>query len=226
MNGTNRAVMAIALLVLTVGPAAASTFCGCNGTIKLSFSEGPTIEPVARMSPGDGGLVVVDVWAILDDVAPMEGPGGVFMALGGYEFELQITGGEPFAVVKTLTAPNRGFGQRPTQVWAGTSYDGMRVDRGPIALCHWTVLFRGEVSNVRFALDPAGLLSCEGMATCDGNGVQALYCGSSDARLEDHLFGAGCQPAVLNPTDDADFEPVPCTLGFAEVGVFTPRALR
>ena len=53
--------------------------------------------------------------------------------------------------------------------------------------------------------------------------MQAMYVGSVDAALESHIFGAGCLPAVLNPTGDPEIEPVGCTLSFADFGMFRPR---
>ena len=64
-------------------------------------------------------------------------------------------------------------------------------------------------------LDPEGLLSCERTEGCEGCGASAVYVGTIDAGQEGYLFGAGCLPAVLNPTGEPDLTPAPCTLSAA-----------
>lgn len=208
-------VMALAL----VGGALASDFCGGNGTVKLSFTPGPE---ATRVSTADAGEVV-EVYAILDDVELVDGPGGVVLALGGFECELRIVGTQPLTVGKTLLLPGQDFGRRPTQVWAGLVSEHARLDRGPLTLIRWTLYFEEKPENVRFELDPEGLLSCSTMKGCPEANVAALYNGSPDARQEGYLFAAGFAPAVLNPTAEPDLAEQPCAVGFADVGIFSSR---
>lgn len=208
-----------AFALLATVPAGATTFCGCNGEVRLSFTPTPELTPVSEVAPGEGGLTVVDVYAVLDGVAKLEGPRGVFLDLGGYELELRITGAVPLSLAKKHLIPYRDFGGRPTQCLVGI-VPGERIVDGPLALVMWQVIFQGEVADVRFDLDPAGLLSCERTPDCDGCGASAVYVGTMDAGQEGYLFGAGCVPAVLNPTGEPDLTPAPCTVPAATVGVY------
>ncbi|MEZ4387545.1 MAG: hypothetical protein R3D98_08190 [Candidatus Krumholzibacteriia bacterium] len=219
-----RSLLTITCCMLLATAAAASSFCGGNGIMILSFTPGPELTRVANADADAAGLVTVEVYAVLDQVAPADGPGGVLLAIGGFECELRIAGAEPLAVEKAVLVPHRDFGQRPTQIWAGVSTTGERVDQGPLTLVRWTVRFQGRPHDVRFDLDPAGLLSCKGLAGCAEAGVSAMYAGAIDVAQEGYIFGAGCAPAVLNPTGDPDLTVAPCTVGFADVGIFKPHA--
>jgi hypothetical protein len=209
-------------MVLLAGSAPASEFCGANGMVKLSFTPGPDITGVREVEPGEGGLTMVTVHAILDDVATVEGPGGRLLAIGGFECALGIEGAEPLAVKKRILVPYRDFGPEPTQVWAGFDIEGQRIDQGPLTIVEWTVTFQGEIADVRFGLDRAGLLSCKDLAGCDESNASALYVGAIDVKQQGFMFGAGYTPAVLNPTGEPDLDPVPCTTSVAEAGIFTP----
>ena len=207
------------VVTLMALPAAATVFCGCNGEVVISFTEPPATTSVLEAEPGEHGLIIVDVYAVLDDVAELEGPGGVFLDLGGFELELRVVGGEVQGVEKTILMPHRDFGARPTQCLVGT-YPGERIVGGPLVLCRWQVVLKGEVQDVRFDLDPAGLLSCDRTPECEGCGASMVYVGTPDAHQESYLFGAGCVPAVLNPTKKPDLTTAPCKADFADVGVF------
>ncbi len=209
----------LAAVSAMVMPAAASDFCGGNGVVKLSFVEGPDLQPVVVADPDSMGLTVVQVWAVLDEV---EGPGGVFLALGGFELELRITGAEPVFVEKACLFPHRDIGQRPTQLWVGAS-EGAPIEDGRVSLCRWKVGFAGEPRDVRFDLDPAGLISCDRVDGCPGSGASALYVGWLDSRQEGFIFSAGCAPAVLNAVGEPDLAPIPTKVGYADIGVFTAR---
>jgi len=224
VSKTQQAIVLAAIATLLIAPATASDFCGCNGMMKLSLREFPEFAPIATVEPNAQGFLTVDIWAVLDDVQPMEGPGGVLLAIGGFEFDLRITGAEPMSVAKSILVPHRDFGQKPTQVWAGTDLAGERIDMGPLPLCKWTVVFQGAVTDVHFDFEPAGLLSCDGMEGCGGANVQAMYSGCVDARQENFIFGVGSTPAVLNPTDsELQIQPVPCVKSFEDVGIFERR---
>ena len=165
----------------------------------------------------------MEVYAVLHDVQPAEGPGGVLLAIGGFECALRVTGAEPLAVTKSIMVPHRDFGQLPERVWAGVSTAGERIDQGPLALVHWTVRFQGRPADVRFDLDPAGLLSCEGMDGCPEAAPSALYIGAVDVGQEGYIFGTGCGPAVLNPAGEPDVDLIPCKATLEDIGVFMPR---
>lgn len=208
------------LIVLTLAAAAtASEFCGGNGVIKLSFTPGPEATRVATAAPGEP----IEVYAILDEVAPAEGPGGLMQTLGGFECELRVTGGEVLSVTKAVLVPHIDFGSRETQVWAGVRTMDVRIDQGPLALVRWTVVLGGEAADVRFDLDPDGLLSCKFKDACMESDASALYVGTMDVAQEGFLFAAGCAPAVLNPSGEPDLAVRPCTLDFTEVGIFKSR---
>jgi hypothetical protein len=208
-------------LLLAV-PAAASTFCGCNGEVALSFTSPPELTRVAEVAPAENGLIIVEVHAVLVDVAELEGPRGVFLDLGGFEMELRVSGAEPLAIAKEHLIPFRDFGGRPTQCVVGTS-PGQPVTKGPLALVKWRVTFQGAVEDVRFDLDPAGLISCERTEGCEGSGASVMYVGTVEAGQENYIFAAGCLPAVLNPTGEPDLDPVPCVISHEDVGVYQPR---
>jgi len=218
-----RSLIVTLMLASLVLPAGASEFCGGNGVMTLSFTPLPDVTPTTSMKADDNGLVMVDVYLSLGDVHPAEGPGGVMLALGGFECELRVTGAETLSVQKKILVPHRDFGQRPTQVWVGVSTAGERVDKGPLALVKWTVMFQGRPENVRFDLDPAGLLSCSNYPCCGDAGTTGIYVGAIDVAQEGFLFGTGCAPAYLNPVGEPDLAVVPCTLGVDEAGVFKLR---
>lgn len=216
------AVILVTLLLAAAPAALATTFCGCNGDIALSFTAPADLTPVTTADMDDKGLTTVEVYAVLDGVEELEGPRGVFLDLGGFELDLRISGAEAVGVEKEFLIPYRDFASRPTQCLVGT-HPGERVVGGPLALVKWKVTFLGEVADVRFDLDPDGMLSCERTEGCLGCGASMVYVGTMDAGQEGYLFGAGCMPAVLNPTGEPDLTPAPCTEGFAEVGVYAPR---
>ncbi len=216
------AAILVAGLVVAAVPAAATIFGGCNGDISMSFTAAPDLTSLTEVAPGEGGLTVVEVYAVLDGVDELEGPRGVFLDLGGYELELRVSGAKALAVEKQHLIPYRDFAGRPTQCLVGT-VPGERVVGGPLALVKWKVMFQGEVADVRFDLDPSGLLSCDRTEGCPGCDASMVYVGTVDAGQEGYLFGAGCMPAVLNPTGEPDLTPAPCTVGHADVGVYELR---
>jgi hypothetical protein len=215
-----RTLIVLLFVAVIAAPAAATDWCGCNGVVSLSFDEKVT-TPVKEQAAGDGGVTMVDVYAVLDDVAKVEGPRGVMIALGGFEMELRVTGAEPLAVSKHVLVPHRDFGARATQCRVGTPGEKILDTRLP--LCRWMVTFQGDVADVRFDLDPAGAASCDGVEGCRDADASAVYVGTVDARQEGFLFGAGCVPAVLNPTVEPDLTPAPCTVTCDEAGIFRSR---
>ncbi|HOX25124.1 MAG TPA: hypothetical protein PLL30_05140 [Candidatus Krumholzibacteria bacterium] len=221
-------ILAAALVggaLIAAGPAAATIFCGGNGVVKLSFTPGPDLQAVKDAPPDSNGVVRVDVWAVLDEVAQVEGPGGVFLALGGFELTLLVEGADEVTLAKTVDIPHRDFGSGPAQCRVGT-VPGELIKDGRLVLCHWTVTLAGPASNVRFALDPAGVPTCADLEGCGDAGIYAGYVGTTDASQENYFFGAGYAPAVLNPTVEPDLAAAPCKIGYANVGIYRARAPR
>jgi hypothetical protein len=210
-----------AVLLVVALPATATVFCGGNGNVHLSFTEGPELQSVHHVETTADGVVMVDVYAVLQDVVRVDGPGGAMVSLGGFELDLRITGAEPQAIEKKVLIPHRDFGGRPTQCLVGT-HPGEKIMGTSLPLVRWRVVLSGELADVRFDLDPAGLHSCATTAGCPESGASALYVGTPDAGQENYLFGAGCMPAVLNPSGEPTLELVPCTASVAAIGVFQP----
>jgi len=221
-------ILSAALLgcaLLAAGPAAATVFCGGNGVVKLSFTPGPELQPVATVAPDADGVLQVQVWAVLDEVAQVEGPGGVFLTVGGFELGLVVTGAEATIVGKTIDIPHRDFATKPSECRGGT-VPGELLKDGRLVLCHWTVALPQDARDVRFGLDPAAVPSCANLEGCPPDGVFAGYVGTIDANQENYFFGAGYAPAVLNPSAEPELAPVPCAVEYAEVGIFKARAPR
>ncbi len=86
-----RCLVAAACVVLAA-PAVASTWCGQNGVVRLSFTQGEELTSVTTAAPGESGVTLVDVWAYLDEVEPMARDGEVFLGIGGFELKLVIEG--------------------------------------------------------------------------------------------------------------------------------------
>ena len=214
------ALLASLLVVLVSGmPATASEFCGGNGVVKLAFADTPGLPATETASPDQTGMTTVDVWAVLDEVDRVEGPGGVMLAIGGFELTLDVQGAEPIILEKEILLPYRDFGQSQAECRVGT-HPGQPFTDGRLALVRWRVGFQGEVSDVVFDLAPDGAASCATLEGCPGSGCRALYAGTVESRQEGFLFGAGSRPAVLNPTQDPDLAVRSCTVGWREVGVF------
>jgi len=215
--------LALAALATVLSAAATATeYCGANGTVKLSFVQPQPLQPTLTVTPEASGATVVDVWAVLDDVAEVEGPGGVLLMLGGFEFTLRVTGAEATVLAKQIAIPYRDFGANLAECRVGT-YPGEPVTEGPLPLVHWQVSLEGELRDVVFDLAPGGAPSCGDLAPCQAGGCRAVYVGSVDAGQQNYLFGAAFQAAVLNPGESPDLAPVACGPSVAEVGIFTPR---
>lgn len=208
-------ILILAALAALAGGAAASEFCGGNGVIALSVTE--TVATTEKT------VTVLAVTATLTDAVPVEGPGGVLLAIGGFEFALRVTGVEPLGIAKRVLVPHRDFGPTPAQIWAGVDSHGVRIDEGPVDLVTWTVTLPADAQNVRFDLDPTGLLSCKSLAGCPPSGASALYSGAVDVGQEGYLFGAGCRPAVHRPVGEPVLADIPCRVGVDEIGVFKTR---
>ncbi len=205
-----------------VEQAGASQFCGCNGVVKLSFAQQGEAQPTLTTTPDEDGFLHADLWAVLDEVVQVEGPGGVFLSIGGMELELKISGAEPVSIAKKLPLIGPEIGPRPTAVWMGVK-GGARLVDGRLVLAQWHVTLPGDATDVRFDLDPAGTPTCANLADCRESGASAFYVGTVENQQAHLGFGAGYAPAVVNPTQEHDLAPVACRIPFQAVGVFWPR---
>jgi hypothetical protein len=219
--GLQGAAVAV-LIAACAGAAAASTWCGENGVVRLSFS-GESVEPVARVEPDGDGLTAVDVYALLCDVAPLQHRGEAFLAIGGFELQLLVEGAEATVGGKTYPGKVIDIGTGPRRCTVGFDPSLPLEKDGTTELVHWRVEFAGPVSDVTFRLDPSALTSCAELAGCPESGTQALYTGSVAAKQVQDIFGAGYVPAVLNPSGEPDLAPVRGGVGWEQVGYYAER---
>jgi hypothetical protein len=203
-------------------PAAASIWCGENGVVRLSFSQGEDLTSVTTVTPGEGGVTLVDLWAYLDEVEPMARDGEVFLAIGGFELKLVIEGAAGTVVKQEFPFPRLNIGKE-----LGTCIVGIdpsaRLVNGRTELVHWQVLFPTPPRQVTFRLDAEALPSCKTVPGCPGSGAFMLYNGTVDARQVSDMFGAGCVPAYLNWPQAPEVTALRGTPSWREVGVYTPR---
>ena len=76
---------------------------------------------------------------------------------------------------------------------------------------------------MRLGLDPAGLQTARTLEGCAECAPQALYVGNESSRQVGIVFGAGYEPAWINPTGDYDQTPVTGKCTWQDVGVFEAR---
>jgi hypothetical protein len=207
------------------GGALGTVWCGQNGLVKLSFSDGDTLTHILKVEPNEHGLTVVDLYAVLDEVELTAYQGEKFVTLGGFEFNLAVEGAE--ALFQSQDFPFRHFNiaSKLNQCQVGV-LPGLPIKNGKASLVHWRVLFRGSVKNVAFRLDPEGLDSCSKVRGCIESNPYALYVGTEDAHFVGMMFGAGYLPAYLNWEGEPDLTPVVGKNSWREVGVFTEAAPR
>ncbi len=215
-----RWLLSISLLGMFLSSCAvASVWCGQNGLIRLSFTEGDSLVGVLATEPDSSGLTAVDLYAVLDDVELVARDGEKFVSLGGFEFKLAIEGAE--GIIQAQEFPFRQFnmGQQLGTCYVGI-YPGLAITAGRATLVHWRILFRGKPQNVVFRLDPTGLRSCATLAGCEQHHPYALYTGTPTAGQTGDMFGAGYVPAYLNFDGEADLSPVTGSGAWHEVGVY------
>ncbi len=209
------------LLLITL-PAAASTWCGENGVVRLSFTEGDALQPTKTMESGGKGITTVDLYAYITDADAVKLDGVAFLHMAALEFTLLIEGAEGFITSQEIPVPNRSVGRRPGEVLVGMD-PGISVKNGRALLVHWKVLFQGQPENVVFKLDPSALISCERIEGCPEGQPYGLYTGSdSDGQLGS-LFGLGYVPAYLNFSGEPDLEARHSRQSWQDVGVYQKR---
>jgi len=220
-RGQMRWLLLISFLgMFSTGGAVASVWCGQNGLIRLSFTEGDSLVGVLAAKPDSSGLTAVDLYAVLDDVELVARDGEKFVSLGGFELKMVIEGAE--GIIQAQEFPFRQFnmGQQLGTCYVGI-YPGLAIKEGRATLVHWHILFRGKPQNVVFRLDPAGLRSCATLAGCEQHHPYALYTGTPTAGQTGDMFGAGYVPAYLNFDGEADLTPITSTGLWSEVGVYS-----
>jgi hypothetical protein len=216
-----RYLMIAACLVLAA-PALASTWCGQNGVVRLSFAQGDDLKSVTTAAPGEGGATLVDLWAYLDEVEPMAHDGEMFLAIGGFEMKLVVEGAAGTVVKQEFPWPRINIGSEPGYCIVGID-PSARLVNGRTELVHWQVMFPQPPQKVIFRLDPDSLPSCKTVEGCPGTGSFALYTGTVDAKQVSDMFGAGCVPAYLNWPQPPEVTALRGTSSWRDVGVYTPK---
>lgn len=214
--------LVIAACAVLAGPASASTWCGENGVVRLSFTQGEDLTSVTTVAPGEGGATLVDLWAYLDEVEPMMRDGEVFLAIGGFELKLVIEGAAGSVVSQEFPFPRLNIGKEPGTCIVGID-PSARLAQGRTELVHWQILFPEPPQKVIFRLDPDALPSCKTVPGCPGSGAFMLYNGTVDAKQVSDMFGAGCVPAYLNWPQAPEVKALRGTTSWRDVGVYTPR---
>lgn len=213
------AMMAVGLLFAM--PAQAE-FCGENGIIRFSFVEGAELESVAQIKAGDNGVTMIDLYAWLTDVEPVKKNGEAFLGLSAFELQLVIEGAEGFILKQEYPQKVRQVGKELGNCIVGL-HPGLDFTDGATQLVHWEIMFQGEVEDVVFRLDPEGLFTCDKTEGCPDSETCALYAGSESSKFVGSIFGAGYQPAYLNPTGETDLDPVKGKVTWQDMGIFEKR---
>lgn len=216
---------AAAALAGLAAPAAASLYGGHNGTVRLSFAPGDsaagdTLQAVRTAAAAGPEGVIVDLYAVLDGVERILYQKQQVRALGGFELKLKIEGGPAEIIAQEFPVRAWNMVQTPGHCYAGV-YPELPLRDGRGVLVHWRVRFPETPRNVRFALDPAGLYSCETLDKCPESGAQVLWAGSAVARQEELIFAAGWAPAYLNWEGTPSLAPVAGTWSWRDTGLFT-----
>lgn len=212
---------AIWFLLLMAG-AAQAQWCGENGVIKLSFTEAPSLQSVATVPAGDKGVTIVDLYAYLTGVEPLQKDGEAFVAIAGLEMTLLIEGAEGFITAQDFPMKNRSVGRRPGEVIAGM-YPGISLDQKQTQLVHWQILFQGHPQNVVFRLDPDGGVTSKRTPGVREAHPYALYTGTEASKQVGSIFSAGYVPAYLNYSGKPDLTPLRGKVTWQEAGVYQKR---
>jgi len=214
--------------LLGVTPAVASTWCGQNGVVTLSFTDGDSLSGVASVAPDDNNLTIVDLYAVLTGVEPVARNQEAFLGIGGFELKLHIEGAEGIIQKQELAYRHINAATEMGACQVGI-LPGLTLEDGRATLVHWQILFIGQPRNVVFRLDPEGLLSCASLPGCEEAQPYCLYTGTRTAKQAGDLFGAGYVPAYLNWEGDAerpatpDLEPVVGSAHWSELGIYSAR---
>jgi len=214
-------LMTIATVFLTTSEARAE-FCGENGVIRFSFSEGEKLDPVANVQPGENGVTMIDLYAWLTDVQEVKKDGEAFLGISAFELQLVIEGAEGFILKQEYPQKTRQVGKKLGNCIVGL-YPGLDFENGGTQLVHWEIMFQGEVEDVVFRLDQDGLFTCDKTPGCPESDTFALYAGSETSGFVGAIFGSGYQPAYLNPTGAVDLDEIHGKVSWQEVGVFEKR---
>lgn len=214
------AILAAAAAVGLSVPASASVWCGYNGVLRLSFTDGENLTPTTTLEPDASGLVTVDLYAVLDGVEDAYKNRERFVAVGGAEFKLVVEGGEGMIVKEEFPVEVFNFGKEKGQCLVGYSKP-LRLNDGRVTLAHWQILFRGRPENVTFRLDPDGLMSCKSLQGCAEGVTPMIYAGTMASSQLGDFFAASYVPAYLNWDGMPDVAPVGGGTSWRETGVYT-----
>jgi hypothetical protein len=193
--------------------------------VRFSFTAGPDLQSVATVEPGENGVTMVDVYAWLTDVEPMQKDGEPFLGISAFELHLAIDGAEAFIIEQNYPQDVRQVGKQPGDCIVGL-WPGLYFEEGAMQLVHWKVMFQGRPENVVFRLDPEAMVTCERTPGCEGTGISALYTGIDSQGFLWAVLGAGYQPAYLNYVGEPDLAPVRGNLPWRQAGKLDPVADR
>lgn len=228
MNGRvtfiQRSLLTLVLLTAVLLPASSSAtvWCGENGMFRFSFVEGDSLVTVLHTEETSGEVTFFDVYCWLTDVDPITREGEVFLHVGGFELKLDITGAEVFILEQDFPSEALNLGKELGHIAAGL-HPEQKIKDGQVLLATWKIMIKGPVENVRFGLDPSGLMSCAEIKGCVKSDPPALYVGNESSRQEGLLVGAGFVPSWINPTGEVDQTPVHAKQNWRDVGIFTAR---
>ena len=214
-------ILVLTLMLLSFSNSAAE-WCGENGLIRLSFTEGPELQSVMTTSAESKGVTMIDVYAYITDMDALKRNGEAFLGIGALELTLVVEGAEAFITSQEFPVAHRSVGRRPGEVIAGRD-PGIILEEEQTQLVHWQVMFQGTPQNVVFSLDPDGGVSCGRTPGCTEARPYALYTGTTASRLINSIFGAGCVPAYLNFVGETDLEPLRGNATWKDVGIYDPR---
>ncbi len=221
MRSSVRILAFLVLIVVSAATASASTWGGHHGTIRLSFSEGPEFEHFLSSDPLPKVGVVVDLYAVLSDIAPIYYNNEKYLSVGGFELQLKVDGAEWEILATDLSERSINAGIGKGCLYVG-KYNGIKFVDGNATLVHWRIRLLGEPENVVFSLDPEGLNSCELIEGCKDSGTQAIWAGSGAAKQVGVVFSAGYIPAYVNwKGEKPDLTPVRGEGDWEDTGLFT-----
>lgn len=179
---------------------------------------GDSLVVAATLAGGPRGALL-DLYAVLDDVALVRWNDLQLRALGGIEFALRIEGP---GVIVGQEFPLRAFNVRPEPgaISAGL-YPELPLRDRRATLVHWRIYVPGTPRNLAFRLDPSALRTCSSLAGCPDSGTQALWTGSPVSEMAGLIFSAGYTPAVLNWDGEPDLAVVRGRVDWRDTGLFT-----
>ncbi len=196
-------LFAMAGLAALSGSAQAMEWCGENGTIRFSFVEGQSNANIHHVKAEDG-VTKVTLVAWMTDVDPVSINGRAFDGLGGFELKLKIDGAKGYILEHLVMEKGLNLSTENGAFRVGMAF-GLDFVDGKAPLASWDIMFQGDVEDVKFSLDPTGVVSCPGSPNCPDADLLAIYIGTDISKQLQDLFSAGYEPAWLNPsTSDPD----------------------